>query len=148
MQLQSLILEGDEECHDSVPVTLSVSCILPANKPPLQTTIPQTLTWLMLGLPCFFFEVVSSPQREENLLLLLLADLDIACVLLLTPDSPVRAATCQCHMASASELQQPQHTAPSNWGVWGGKRQILWQHRVLTAGTVGMLPGRCLLSAN
>lgn len=49
----------------------------------------------MLGLPCFFFEVVSSPQRDENRLLRLLADLDMACVLLLTPDSPVRAATCK-----------------------------------------------------
>lgn len=58
----------------------------------------------MLGLPCFFFEVVSSPQREENLLLRLLADLDMACVLLLTPDSPVRAATCQCHMVLESKV--------------------------------------------
>lgn len=75
----------------------------------------------MLGLPCFFFEVVSSPQREENLLLRLLADLDMACVLLLTPASPVRAATCQCHTASALELQQPQHT-PHQTGGLGGKK--------------------------
>lgn len=35
-------------------------------------------TWLMVGRPCFFLEVVSRPQREENLLLRLLADLDMA----------------------------------------------------------------------
>lgn len=103
----------------TLPVALRAGCILPTPKPPpVNNTTPNLplLTWLMLGLPCFFFEVVSSPQREENLLLLLLADLDMACVLLLTPDSPVRAATCQWHTASARELQQPQHTAPPNWG--------------------------------
>lgn len=100
---------------------------------------PPPLTWLMLGLPCFFFEVVSSPQREENLLLRLLADLDMACVLLLTPDSPVRAATCQHHTASGPELLQPQHTPHQTGGGKGksyGNRGFF-----LTAGTVGMLPG-------
>ena len=47
----------------------------------------------MLGCPfVFFFEVVSRPQREENLLLRLLAERDMALVRRLTPLS-VRAAT-------------------------------------------------------
>lgn len=52
-------------------------------------------TWLMVGWAfVFFFEVVSSPQREENLLLRLLQERDMACVRRLTPVS-VRAATCK-----------------------------------------------------
>ena len=52
-------------------------------------------TWLMLGWAfVFFFEVVSRPQREENLLLRLLQERDMACVRRLTPVS-VRAATCK-----------------------------------------------------
>lgn len=51
------------------------------------------LTWMILGWAfAVFFEVVSRPQREENLLLRLLQERDIACVRLLTPIS-VRAAT-------------------------------------------------------
>ena len=54
-------------------------------------------TWLMLGWALvFFFEVVSRPHREENLLLRLLQERDMACVLRLTPFS-VRAATCKQH---------------------------------------------------
>lgn len=99
----------------------------------------------MLGLPCFFFEVVSSPQREENLLLRLLADLDMACVLLLTPDSPVRAATCQRHMASEERLQQPLHPPPTQpWGLGGKKANPMAD----IVGTVGVLPGQCLLTAD
>lgn len=93
----------------------------------------------MLGLPCFFLEVVSSPQREEKRLLRLLADLDMACVLLLTPDSPVRAATCQWQdTASEPELQQPLHTDPPKRGAWGKKGKSC-QQRVLPAGTVAAL---------
>lgn len=44
----------------------------------------------------FFFEVVSRPHREENLLLRLLQERDMACVLRLTPFS-ARAATCKQH---------------------------------------------------
>lgn len=52
-------------------------------------------TWLIVGWAfVFFFEVVSRPQREENLLLRLLQERDIACVRRLTPIS-VRAATCK-----------------------------------------------------
>lgn len=52
-------------------------------------------TWLILGWAfVFFFEVVSRPQREENLLLRLLQERDMACVRRLTPVS-VRAATCK-----------------------------------------------------
>lgn len=50
-------------------------------------------TWLTVGWAfVFFFEVVSRPQREENLLLRLLQERDMACVRRLTPVS-VRAAT-------------------------------------------------------
>lgn len=59
----------------------------------LALSFPLGPTWLMLGRPCFFLEVVSRPQREENLLLRLLVDLDMAWVRRLTPVSPVRAAT-------------------------------------------------------
>lgn len=55
------------------------------------TVIKQT--WLILGWALVvFFEVVSRPQREENLLFRLLQERDMACVRLLTPIS-VRAAT-------------------------------------------------------
>ena len=49
--------------------------------------------WLIVGWAfVFFFEVVSSPQRDENLLLRLLLERDMACVRRLTALS-VRAAT-------------------------------------------------------
>lgn len=104
----------------------------------------------MLGLPCFFFEVVSSPQREENLLLRLLADLDMACVLLLTPDSPVRAATCQRHMASEERLQQPLHTPPTQpWGLGGKKANPMaakGTHCWDSGGAARPVPSHCRLT--
>lgn len=63
-------------------------------------------TWFILGWGfVFFFEVVSRPQREENLLLRLLQERDIACVRRLTPIS-VRAATWKSITAQSYNMTQ------------------------------------------
>lgn len=60
-------------------------------------------TWLTVGWALvFFFEVVSRPQREENRLLRLLQERDMACARRLTPAS-VRAATCKNTRASQGQ---------------------------------------------
>lgn len=80
-------------------------------------------TWLILGWAfVFFFEVVSRPQREENLLLRLLHERDIACVRRLTPIS-VRAATCK-NITAQSGLK---HT---NWAT-GNNLLDLMSHDIL-----------------
>lgn len=71
-------------------------------------------TWLILGRPCFFLEVVSRPHREENLLLRLLADLDMAWVRLLTPVSPVRAATWGWQGQAATREMRQDHSPMSS----------------------------------
>lgn len=59
-----------------------------------QTELKIPPTWLIVGWAfVFFFEVVSKPHSEENLLLRLLQERDMACVRRRIPVS-VRAATC------------------------------------------------------
>lgn len=77
---------------------------------------PLVPTWLMLGRPCFFLEVVSRPQREENLLLRLLVDLDMAWVRRRTPVSPVRAATWG-QQGGTSARQMCQDHTPGRQGL-------------------------------
>lgn len=79
-------------------------------------------TWLIVGWAfVFFFEVVSRPQREENLLLRLLQERDMACVRRLTPVS-VRAATCK-KKTTTTVQSVLKHTK------WDGPRSIWIEFR-------------------
>lgn len=80
-------------------------------------------TWLILGWAfVFFFEVVSRPHSEENLLLRLLQDRDMAWARRLTPIS-VRAATCGDRTEVSFTPDMVIHSAwMSRLGYYGGSR--------------------------